>query len=45
MDYGGQYDQMVAQLEASSGVVLRRHDPTKSEIDFAKTTLSNSFER
>ncbi|KAL7330640.1 alpha 1,2 mannosyltransferase [Mucor circinelloides] len=45
LDFSSRLDEAVAALENSSGVVLRRHQPGKIEIDFAKTSAPNSFER
>lgn len=45
-DFGSHLDQVVEQLEKTSGVALRRHNSTRAdEIDFAKTSTPNSFER
>lgn len=44
-DFSSRLNETVAELEKSSGVVLRRHQPGKPEIDFAKTNIPNSFER
>lgn len=45
LDFSSRLDDLVDQLEKSSGVVLRRHTSGKAEIDFAKTNTPNSFER
>ncbi|KAG2230630.1 hypothetical protein INT48_005898 [Thamnidium elegans] len=44
-DFASHLDQVVEQLEKSSGVTLRRHDTGKPEVDFAKTSTRNAFER
>jgi hypothetical protein len=38
-------EKVVEELEKRPGVTLRRHEPGKPEIDFAKTTKHNVFER
>lgn len=44
-DFASHLNQVVEQLEKSSGVVLRRHDTSKPEVDFAKTNTPDAFER
>lgn len=45
LDFSSRLDKVVVELEKSAGVVLRRHQPGKAEIDFAKTSTPNAFER
>lgn len=44
-DFSSDLDKVVEQLEKSSGVILRRHQPGRPEIDFAKTNIPNVYER
>ncbi|KAG2206288.1 hypothetical protein INT47_007302 [Mucor saturninus] len=44
-DFSSDLDKVVEQLEKSSGVILRRHQAGKHEVDFAKTGIPNVYER
>ncbi|CEP12647.1 hypothetical protein [Parasitella parasitica] len=44
-DFSSRLDEVVTKLESSPGVVLRKHQSGKPEIDFAKTNIPNAFER
>lgn len=46
LDFSSRLDDLVEQLEKSSGVNLRKHTGDKPEIDFARSSHNpNSFER
>jgi hypothetical protein len=45
LDFSSRLEQVVEELEKRPGVILRRHETGKPEIDFAKTAESNVFER
>jgi hypothetical protein len=45
LDFSSHLNETIAELEKGPGVVLRRHQPGKPEIDFAKTNVPNLFER
>lgn len=45
LDFSSNLDKVVEQLESSSGVILRRHQAGKLEVDFAKTNIPNVYER
>lgn len=45
LDFSSRLEKVVEELEKRPGVTLRRHEPGKPEIDFAKTTKHNVFER
>ncbi|KAI7900853.1 Alg9-like mannosyltransferase family-domain-containing protein [Cokeromyces recurvatus] len=44
-DYSSQLNKTIAQLNNSPGVALRRHTKGKPQIEFAKSTTENSYER
>lgn len=45
LDFSSDLDKVVEQLENCSGVILRRHQAGKPEVDFAKTNIPNAYER
>ncbi|KAG0748347.1 hypothetical protein G6F62_002538 [Rhizopus arrhizus] len=43
LDFSSRHEDLIQELEQSSGVVLRRH--AQNEIEFAKTNTKNKYER